>query len=282
VDIKAYIESGILELFVLGQTTPEESAEVLRMAAAYPEIKEELNQIESALISYAETFQTPAPEHIKEKIFANLDEEDSFVVSEPISENRPDTNLEMPRKSSGMFNSYFSIAASLVLLAMSIFVNVWLYSKWKNSEQELVTLAQNQQSLVDRLNVSDTKYNVLAYQMKEQIEVMKNPEVKQVVLKGLPLMPSALATIYWNPKTEEVFINANSLPSISDANALQLWAIVDGKPVDLGLVPVQTSLESLVKMKNVQNASAFAITIEGKGGSVSPTMDKMIVLGTSS
>ena len=48
------------------------------------------------------------------------------------------------------------------------------------------------------------------------------------------------------------------------------------------MVPTQTSLESLVQMKNVENASAFAITIEGKNGSPTPTMEKMIVMGAAS
>lgn len=175
------------------------------------------------------------------------------------------------------------MAASFVLLACSIFGNIWLYQKWKNSQQELAGLNRSQQVLAARLNQSDTRYNILESQLKTQISVMKNPEVKQVMMKGLPLMPEALATIYWNPKTREVFINANVLPTnLTDAQGLQLWAIVDGKPVDLGMVPTQTSLESLVQMKNVENASAFAITIEGKNGSPTPTMEKMIVMGAAS
>jgi anti-sigma-K factor RskA len=35
----------------------------------------------------------------------------------------------------------------------------------------------------------------------------------------------------------------------------------------------------LVKMKNIPRAQAFAITLEKKGGSVTPTMEKLYVLG---
>jgi anti-sigma-K factor RskA len=283
VDTKAYIESGILEQFVLGATTPEESAEVLKLAASYPEIKEEITRIEQALIGYAESFKTEAPQSIKENLFAIIDKEaakpeiSTPKVEQPSAATASQTTIRSFRP------SYFMLAASILLLALSIFVNIWLYQKWKNSQQELAGLNRSQQVLAARLNQSDTRYNILESQLKTQISVMKNPEVKQVVMKGLPLMPEALATIYWNPKTREVFINANALPTnLTDAQGLQLWAIVDGKPVDLGMVPTQTSLESLVQMKNVENASAFAITIEGKNGSPTPTMEKMIVMGAAS
>ncbi len=37
---------------------------------------------------------------------------------------------------------------------------------------------------------------------------------------------------------------------------------------------------SIVEMKNVQNASALAITLEPLGGKPSPTLEKMYVMGS--
>ena len=45
-DIKAYIESGILELYVLGDISTEEKLQVETMAAKHPAIKAELDEIE--------------------------------------------------------------------------------------------------------------------------------------------------------------------------------------------------------------------------------------------
>ena len=44
-NIKEYIESGILEMYVLGHATKEESDEVEKMASTHPEIKKEMNKI---------------------------------------------------------------------------------------------------------------------------------------------------------------------------------------------------------------------------------------------
>jgi len=52
--LKEYIESGILESYVLGTTNAEESVEVEEMAAAYEEIRTEINLISESLEMYAQ------------------------------------------------------------------------------------------------------------------------------------------------------------------------------------------------------------------------------------
>jgi len=56
----------------------------------------------------------------------------------------------------------------------------------------------------------------------------------------------------------------------------QLWAIVGGQPVDLGVYQTGAAMQ---KMKNIEGAQMFAITIEKAGGSATPTLDQMIVAG---
>jgi len=52
-EVSRFIESGILEMYVLGDTTPEQSAEVERMAKIHLRVKEELTSIEILLEDYA-------------------------------------------------------------------------------------------------------------------------------------------------------------------------------------------------------------------------------------
>ncbi len=56
----------------------------------------------------------------------------------------------------------------------------------------------------------------------------------------------------------------------------QLWAIVEGKPVDAGMID---ACSGLCKMKNISNASAFAITLEKRGGSPTPNLEQLQVIG---
>ena len=69
----------------------------------------------------------------------------------------------------------------------------------------------------------------------------------------------------------------NNLPLAPSDKQYQLWAIVDGKPVDAGIIGDCNG--GLCKLKNIPKASAFAITLEKKGGSPTPTLTAMFVMG---
>lgn len=48
-DITQYIESGVLELYVLGRLSAREAQEVVENAAQHPEIAAEISRIETVL-----------------------------------------------------------------------------------------------------------------------------------------------------------------------------------------------------------------------------------------
>ncbi|MES1224123.1 MAG: anti-sigma factor, partial [Bacteroidota bacterium] len=112
------------------------------------------------------------------------------------------------------------------------------------------------------------------------ISVFRNTEFKTIVMKGLPAMDStALAKVYWNKNSQEAFLDVSKLPLPPGDKQYQLWALVDGKPVDAGVFEVGATVTGLQKMKMIPAAQAFAVTLEPRGGSVSPTLTAMYVLG---
>jgi anti-sigma-K factor RskA len=77
-----------------------------------------------------------------------------------------------------------------------------------------------------------------------------------------------------------VFVANVKLPQPPADKQYQLWAIADGKPVDIGMIENEQSFAAVFqKMKDIHNPQAFAITLEKKGGVPSPTMSEMYVLG---
>jgi anti-sigma-K factor RskA len=70
-----------------------------------------------------------------------------------------------------------------------------------------------------------------------------------------------------------------AMPSNDADHQYQLWALVNGKPVDLGVFDANGKLEGLQVMKNIGEAQTFAVTLEPKGGSISPTMSQLMVMG---
>jgi anti-sigma-K factor RskA len=95
---------------------------------------------------------------------------------------------------------------------------------------------------------------------------------------GTKVAPKSSANIYWDSTSTNVFLVVKNMPKLPSDKQYQLWALIDGKPKDLGVFDA-TDDKVILKMKNTQKAQAFAITIEKTGGSPSPTLDSMQSLG---
>ncbi len=77
-----YIESGILEMYVLGDTTKEENIEVERMAASDPLIRKELESIRAAIEEYALAHAIEPDPVIKPLLLAKIDYTDRMEKGE--------------------------------------------------------------------------------------------------------------------------------------------------------------------------------------------------------
>jgi mannose-6-phosphate isomerase-like protein (cupin superfamily) len=79
------IESGVLELFVMGAASKEEALEVERLAAAHPEIRQELEEISRTLENYAlEHAVEPSP-RVKPVLLATIDYMTRMQEGEPMT-----------------------------------------------------------------------------------------------------------------------------------------------------------------------------------------------------
>ncbi len=72
-NIQEIIESGILDLYVLGATTPEETLNVEQLALTNPEIQDEINQIRTTLGGLADTNAKTPGATVKPFLFASID-----------------------------------------------------------------------------------------------------------------------------------------------------------------------------------------------------------------
>jgi len=72
-DLTVFIESGILELYVMDQCAPAEKEEVERMSRLYPQVKEELDIISKALEQHDRTHAVTPSETVKPFVMASID-----------------------------------------------------------------------------------------------------------------------------------------------------------------------------------------------------------------
>lgn len=269
-DLKAYIESGVLELYAMGDLDPGERLGVELMLEKYPELRTELNEIERALEKYAEQNAVQPNNALRDRILNTLDIKEEKVVDHT-------TSKVIPISTASPFFKY-AFAASVALLLLSLYTIVNLKSQLNESNSRITALESSNQKFSSRVNYVEKQL----LNTQQTLEVYQNPaEFKMVALKGLPKLPAAKMMVAFNPLKEEVMIDMASLkmPQNDNAHQYQLWALVDGKPVDLGVFDMKADNAGMVKMKSVKNAQAFAVTLEPRGGSVSPTMDQMVVMG---
>ncbi|WP_375580946.1 anti-sigma factor [Marivirga tractuosa] len=270
--IEAYISSGVIEAFVLGQLSEAETKELLQYAEEHEEVRKALDEAEETLFALGQEGSITPPEYSKNALFKDLglemnsDEDNS-------NEELIEEEIKKETKSFSIY-PYLSAAASIVAVIGIVF-SVYYYNQWQDTEAKLSNIiAQNQ--------IMAQQYNVVKNQMEqyaENVEILRQPGIETVPMKGLDIAPEAQAFVHWNKKTNEVFLNAKKMPSNETENQYQLWAIVDGNPVDMGVFDVAGDMTSLLKMKTTGKASAFAVTLEPRGGSENPTMEKMYVIG---
>lgn len=283
VDVKEYIASGILESVVLGFASEQEMQEVVSLSQIYPEIKAELNSIEQTFEKMAvEGAVEPSAElkaivlqkiALTEQLKAQNLNGTSETAKEPakvVQMNARDTNAPNPWK--------WMAAASVILLigvgslwilatnrANSLKTQVAELNQEKSANEQVLTAMQLEQ---DRLN---------------SIQAMVvDHDMRKVILMGTPKDPKACVHFMWSESSNKGIMVAECITDPPTDMQYQLWAIADGKPVSLGLFDHEEVMNTTDPFDvSMDNVSAFAITLEKKGGVASPTMENMVVMGST-
>jgi len=271
-DVKAYIESGILELYVLGDITLEEKSQVEEMALKHPAVKAELDEIERSIELYAKNNAIAPSEQLRSRVLNSL--LTNFADDRSFDENasRPVPNVvDLPKRvvANNFYN--YAFAACLTLLLASMIALIDMHNRLERSNRQLAALQLDKQHFANQVNLLD-----------EQLQVFRDPSFKLMKLKGTAHAPQAEMTIAWSPVKHKVMIDMGSMkmPANDNAHQYQLWAIVGKTPVDLGIFDMKKDSADMKEMKSVASATAFAVTLEPRGGSAKPTMDEMMVIGS--
>ena len=81
-NVEAYISSGILEAYALGELSEHERAEVEKNLALHPELRKELAHIEEAQEKFLMNGAIQPRPSVKEKLFEQIDAQSSGKVVE--------------------------------------------------------------------------------------------------------------------------------------------------------------------------------------------------------
>lgn len=268
-DIKEYISSGIIESYVMGLASEEEVSVLECIRLKHPEVEHAIQEAQVLLEDLA-TIQAIKPEaNLKQSIWNKIQESDDTAIQPDKPTGRNNVVAVEPRlseKQESAFPKSYFVAASVVL-ALSVMGNIYFYQRTSQMDTKLDEMASTQQETKQKLAESE-----------QQWALLNRPTVKTVTLNGVESRPSLKALVLWDSQESSLYLSAASLPKAPTGKQYQLWAIVDGVPVDAGVIPIQSN-EALVRMHNIGQAQAFAITLEKEGGNPTPTLTEMYVIG---
>jgi anti-sigma-K factor RskA len=271
-DLKAYIESGILELYVLGDITPAEKRQVEEMASKHPAIKAELDEIERSMELYAEENAIEPSEHLRSRILGslltNFGDDNNFPT--PTHVEREKVVVMQPDKEKETNFYKYAFAACLALLLASAVALYNLYSRLNDTNTQLSAMQAQNQHFSNTVSAKDSELNLL-----------RDTSYKLIHLRGTAKSPESIMTVAFSPSKQKVVIDMEGLklPANDQNHQYQLWALVGGKPVNLGVFDATADSSGFKNMKAIASADAFAVTLEPRGGSASPTLSEMVVLG---
>jgi len=259
-DVIALVESGSIESYVLGLATEQEAIEIELLAKENTEIYALLVENRKVLEQYALAFEISAPESVRVNIFnaINMEKETKEI------EFKPSTPIKT-----------WWVAASLLISVASLLGNVYYGTQAEQLKSQLSQINKTNNKLTYENLINRANYRNAA----EQLSLLHKHGSKTTHLEGLAIAKESSAMIYWNSETKDLYLSIDNLPKTPEGKQYQLWALADGKPVDAGVVDINAEKNSLVKMKLVQNAKAFAISLENVGGAVSPNMNAIFAMG---
>ncbi|MCM5663837.1 anti-sigma factor [Galbibacter mesophilus] len=259
-DIREYIESGILELYVAGVLTEKENNEVSEAIKKHLELKEEVEDIETAIIKLTAAVSPKDAQKLYDKIKQNVLKEEPKVVT-------------LPRKKTN-WAAYTGWAAA-VILAVGLF---YLSQQKNNIEYELeITEAKN---AVLENKIAETSRNL--QKAEELVTLLRAQDITTINLGGQQVSPESYAKVYWKKDNNVVYIDALGLPEPPPGKVYQVWSLTLDPltPTSLGLLEDFVSDDNKVfELQNPNESQAFGITLEPAGGSETPTMEQLYTLG---
>ena len=242
--ITTFLNSDLLEKYLIGETTSAETEKVETYISKYTEVQNAYNTLQSNLEILSKSNAVEAPKDILNNILDALNE-------------TPVVTLKPTRRYKKWYR--FSIAASITTLIFAGSSSLFFMQNQslKNENQKIVDEIYD---LRNDITSNNSKLDDIMQQFKQ----LNNPETEKYIIKGNNRAKNLKTVAYINPKEKTSMIDVVSLPQLPDEQCYQIWANVQDRMVSLGILS-ETDRE-LKQIPYTENALGLSITIEPKGG----------------
>lgn len=266
-DTQAYISSGVIESYVMGLAT-EEEAQILECIQKYnPQVRLAVLDAQKTLEELVFQQSVTPPTHLKNTIWNAIKAAENSEQAALKAEDTPVFSISGDKKVSyGRNFKAIAIAASFLLIVSISFI---VYERQKQGK------LQNQLAVLENEAANEKQKYA---QLEQKWTMSIDSDMRTILLEGVENHPGMKAMVYVEKTTNQTFLSIENLPAAPEGFQYQLWAIIDGKPIDAGLYDSNVTTV-IQKMAVIENPDAFAITLEKTGGNPTPTMEQLYVIG---
>ena len=252
--IITFLNSDLLDKYLIGTTTVDETKTVESYISKYPEVKNAYTTLQQNLEIVAKSNAVEAPMHLLNDILNELDDQ-------------PVIALETKSKQKSWYR--FGVAASIAALvfAGSTFM-FYMNNQDLLRENEIIA-----DEIFDLRNDIEQNNKMLS-DIMQQFKQLNNPETHKDIIKGNERAKNLKTVAYINPIEKTSMIDVVSLPQLPEEQCYQIWAEVQDKMVSLGILSESDS--QLIPLPYAENALGLNITIEPKGGNKSASIEKTV------
>ena len=251
-EITKFLDSGLLDRYVVGEVTPSEVKTVEYYIETYPEVKEEYDFLQDSLEIISMSNAVKAPTNQLSNILTKLDE-------------KPVVKLTESKKRT----SWFTIAASVA----SVILGSTTYMLF---DQNQALLEENQivvEEIFD-LRSDIEENNKMLKNLNNEFLKLNNPETEKYVLRGNARAKNLKTVAYINPVDKSSLIDVVSLPELPKEQCYQMWVELQDKMVSLGIL--DEADRQLKQVPYMEDALGLSITIEPKGGNDNASVENAV------
>lgn len=243
------ISGGLLEAYITDQLSDAERADV-ESSLNNPEVRKGYHEIQQKLEYMAQ-----------------------YAAINPASGVKTNLLSKIILRGNNKVRTTYLLAASISMALLSTAAAFYFYTKYSASNEQLAALTQQNEVLTNNIQ----QVNQQMTGMRTDLSILINPAYSRIVMNSTQTGIVQQAVIYHNSSERKVYLNTSTLPELPEHLQYQLWALIDGQPVDAGVF--NSSKDTFQQMNSFEQVDAFAVTIEPKGGSESATLEKMQVYG---
>ena len=258
IDIKQYIESGILEDYLSGTLTPAERLDVESTVDKYPEIAQELASMSLSLSLMADIGATEPAPYMESRIW---DEIQATSLSE--SETIVPATSKLP---------YILTVAIAILAFVTIYYLIIANQKLDQANKKIVTIEQANTILQNDVDI--LKYNLDSLNTQSNIYNIDNTSI-YLMKANRRNAPNSIVVLIWDKSNNKLYLDVKQLPNSNAGKKYYLWGITQiGRQINLGSF-LHNGNSQIIELEGIRDAVRYILTQEKESGVKYPTMSKV-------